>query len=241
MKIISQFFWLLLLLSCSGHLLIAQTQNDSAFVSRVIQNATNAYIEQLNTEAPIYNGKMYRPVFNLNDGGHTLFLNNQYTKGSIVYNHHVYKDVNLMYDMAKDQLVLLNLDQVGGIVVWPQYVEAFSLHHHTFVNISADSAAQKGLAHGYYDLLYSGKSTLLAKRVKRTDQNTVKRTVSQQNKYYLLSDSGYVLIKGKKDLLRLLRQTRNENLKYIRTGHLNFKKELESSMIKLLSYHDSIL
>ncbi|KAA8482460.1 hypothetical protein BDE36_3435 [Arcticibacter tournemirensis] len=245
MKIVSQFFELLLVLAASNNHLSAQIRDDSVFVSGIVQKITRTYIEQLNTEAPIYNGKMYRPVFNLNDGGHTLFQSNQYTKGTIVYNGHIYQDVNLMYDMVKDQLVLLNFDQVGGIVIWPQYVDAFSLHQHTFINIRPDSTTQKSIAPGYYDLLYQGKTSLLAKRIKELietpNQNAVKRTVSQQNKYYLLNHSGYTLIKGKKDLLRLLSRTRNENLQYIKTERLNFKKELERSMIKLLSYHDSIL
>ena len=245
MKIKVWFFCLYLLLPSPSGFLFAQALSDSAFVVMISHHMNDLYFGELKSEAPIYNGKMYHPVSNLDEGGHALFLSNQYTKGTLVYNANVYHDVNLMYDLVRDELVLLNFDQVGGIVVWPDCVDAFSLHQHTFIHIGRDSVAKKGITPGYYDLLYKGKTSLLAKRIKTItevpDQYKVNRTVSEENRYYLLKDSVYTLIKSRKDLLRLLGPTRAENLRYIKKEHINFKKNKENAMVRIVSYNDSIL
>ncbi len=244
MKIIRQILGCFLILPVSASYLFAQTLSDSTFVAEAEQYISEIYAEQLNSGARIYNGKMYRPFLNLDNGDHTLFQSNEYSRGSITYEGRIYKDLNLMYDLFRDQLVLLNYDKVGGIVIWPQYVDSFSIHQHKFIHIKPDSSPHTGFPPGYYDLIYDGRTRLLAKRTKTisetADEYKVKKNISEKSKYYILKDSAYTQVKSKKDLLKLLHRTQNENQNYIKKEHLNFKKNFEDSMVRLLSHHDSI-
>ncbi|HTN22040.1 MAG TPA: hypothetical protein VL125_16290 [Pelobium sp.] len=233
-----------LLILFSSPYLWAQS-NDSLFVAKVSNNITSHYLNQLGSGAPIYNGKKYIPDVRLDEHGHTLFINDQYTNGEFVYNGYAYKDKSLMYDLVYGQLVLLNFDKVGGIVVKSDMVDSFSLHNHKFINIKPAQIKDKEITPGYYDLLYDGDVALLAKRIKKITESTtqykVERTVAQENTYYLYKNNKYNLVKGKKSLLKLLHNTNPQNLQYIKSHRLNFRKSKENAMVELVKFHDSIM
>jgi hypothetical protein len=234
----------LIVLFLKSSALAQKIKDDSLFVAQVTENITNNYLILLKSDAPIFNGKMYRPNSNFDEGTHTLFINNQYTLGSIFYDEILYKDMNIMYDLVLDQLILLNFDKVGGLVVFPHRVKSFKLHEHTFINIQPDSLNKKNISSGYYDLLVEGKVNFLAKRSKKiqetTNQEKVKRIVYQQDKYFLLKDDIYYSIKNKNELLKQLKVTHDQNQQYIKSNKLKFKKNKEESMIRLVKFHDSI-
>jgi hypothetical protein len=233
-----------LLILFSSPYLWAQT-SDSLFVAKVSNNITSHYLNQLGSGAPIYNGKKYIPDVRLDEDGHTLFINDRYTNGEFVYNGYAYKNKSLMYDLLYGQLILLNFDEVGGIVVKPDLVDSFSLHNHKFINIKPSQVKDKEITPGYYDLLYDGYDALLAKRIKKITENTtqykVERIVAQENTYYLYKNNKYNLVKGKKSLLKLLHDTNPQNLQYIKSHRLNFRENKENAMMELVKFHDSIM
>lgn len=235
---------IIFLILISGNKLLADsTINDSLFVANVSENLNNFYLNILHSQAPIYNGKVYKPDLKLDGDGHTLFYDSRYTTGTVVYNGLTYRNISLLYDLVLDQLVLLNFDKVGGIMVPPDYIDSFSLHEHTFINLKPEKTQATGISPGYYDLLYRGTKDLLVKRTKKitetTNQHKVVRTVSQQDKYYLLKDSVYIPINNKNHLLKQLSETRRQNQLFIKQQRLNFRKEKENAMVELLKFHDS--
>ncbi|WP_148233536.1 hypothetical protein [Pseudopedobacter saltans] len=222
----------------------AQALNDSLYVRELtrimVENYTNAQYSQ----APIYNGKVYRPDLKLDGDGHTLFYDSRYTTGTVIYNGLTYNNIMLLYDLVLDQLVLLNLDKAGGIMIPSDHIDEFSLHNHTFINLKPGKTQVAGIDPGYYDLLYSGTKDLLVKRTKKITetigQHKVVRTVSQRDKYYLLKDTTYIPVKSKNDFLKQLSETRQQNQLFIKQQRLNFRKEKENSMVELLKFHDSL-
>jgi len=219
--------------------------NDSAFVARVSANITNYFMATLVKGAPIYNGKVYyrtHPRFINN--GHAFFLASQYQTGTVTYEGYTYQNVELMFDLIRSELLLLHFDKVTDIVLDPEKVDAFSFLGHNYINIKEAEAKENELSSGYYDLLYQGKITLLVKRSKtvteKLSQAGVERSVSQHNRYYLLKDSVYTLLKNKKVLTKLLKSTQNQNQQYIKNNQLNFRNDTENAMLSLVRYHDSI-
>lgn len=236
----------LLLFMFTGLPVFSQDLSDSLFVAKILQFTDTTYSSLSGTKSPIYNGRRYSPYGKFTDNGHVYFLNNKYAQGSIVYDGYTYRNVSIMYDLVRDQLILLHFDNVTGITVISQHVDSFTMNSHPFVNIRANDSRMDiaGLKQGYYDLLYKGKIDLLAKRVKtvneKVTQTMVESSVSQEDRYYLFSDSVYTEIKSKKDLLKLLRSTRGQNLQFIKANHLNFKRDKENALIELVKFHDSI-
>ena len=239
-----RFFRALIIISFFARTMQAQVLTGSSYVEKVTLNTLENYTNAQHSEAPIYNGKVYRPDLKLDGDGHTLFQDSKYATGTIVYNGLSYTNVGILYDLVLDQLVLLNFDEVGGIMVPSDHIDAFSIHNHTFINLKTIKAEATKINPGYYDLLYSGTKDLLAKRTKKiaetTNQHKVIRTVSQQDKYYLLKDTVYIPIKNKTDLLKQLSETQQQNQLFIKKQRLNFRKEKEKAMVELLKFHDSL-
>ncbi|RKD13311.1 hypothetical protein BCY91_10920 [Pelobium manganitolerans] len=223
----------------------SQTISDSLFVAHATNYTVNNYLNQLKSEAPIYDGQKYLPDLRLDENGHTLFLSNQYTKGSVVYDGHLFNNVDMEYDLVHDQLVLLNYDRVSGIVLKQAHVDSFYLHGHSFVHIRPADIKAKEIRPGYFELLYNGKVDLLAKRIKTISETTtqykVKRTVEQQDFYYVHKDSSYIRIRNKKDLFSVFGDTHTskESQQYLKSQHINFRKDKEKAMLALLKWHDS--
>lgn len=221
---------------------LAQTGEDSLFVTQVSQKTITSVLNLQKTDGPLYNGGMHYPHPKFKNGGHASFVSNNYTKGTIVYDGLTYNNLSVMYDLVRDQLLLLNADSSGGIVVQSQHIDFFSLHHHNFINIKSGTAP-KNIAPGYYDLLYDGRIKLLARRVKRVTENVtqyVEKQVEQVVSYYLLKDSVYTQIKGRQDLMTLLKATQSENEHYIKDNKLDFNRNKEASFLKLVSFYDSL-
>ncbi len=219
--------------------------NDSAFVARVSANITEYFTASLAKGAPIYNGKVYyRTHPRFINGGHAFFLTSQYQPGTVIYEGYTYRSAELMYDIIRGELLLLHFDKVTDIVLDPEKVDAFSFLGHNYINIEDAEAKENNLSAGYYDVLYQGKISLLVKRSKmvteRITQADVERSVSQRNRYYLLKDSVYTVLKNKKSLTKLLKSTQSQNQQYIKNNQLNFRKDEKNAVLNLVRYHDSI-
>lgn len=242
MNYFPQVFVVVFLSVSTGCPALAQAGEDSLFVTEVTQKAISRLLNFQKTDGPLYNGKMHHPHPKFKDGEHTSFINDHYTQGTIVYDGLTYKDLSVMYDLVRDQLLLLNKDSSGGIVVQPDHVDFFSLHNHNFVNIKPGTAS-KNVAPGYYDLLYNGQISLLVRRVKKVTEKVsqyVEKVVEQTTTYYLFKDSVYIRIRDKKHLIRLLNATQNENKAYIKAVKLDFNRNKEDAMLRLVSFHDSL-
>jgi hypothetical protein len=218
--------------------------SDSAFVARVSANITNYFISSLAKGAPVYSGKVHYPHPKFIEGGHAFFLSSEYQTGTVTYEGYVYWNIVLMYDIIRDELLLQHFDKVTSIVLDPEKVDAFSFLGHNYIDIKEAEAKENNLSTGYYDVLYQGKVTLLAKRYKTVTENLsqagIERSVKQYNRYYLLKDSVYTLLKNKKSLIKLLKSTQSQNQQYIKSNQLNFRKDEENAILSLVRYHDSI-
>ncbi|WP_207423460.1 hypothetical protein [Desertivirga brevis] len=226
----------------------SQELGDSLFVAGVLKNAKESYASLLNRVAPIYNGREYNPSGPISDNDHFFFIDDVYASGTIGFEGYIYKNVKIKYELVKDQLVLLHFDGATPTTVIPAQVDFFSLHNHTFINLKASSERNEGessIKPGYYDQLYSGKISLLAKRVKSVAEKItptqVEKHVFREDKYYLFKNSRYLSIKSKKALLKQLRSTQAQNQEFIKKNQLNFKKDKEKAMVELVRFHDSIV
>ena len=221
---------------------LAQNDIDNLFLKQVSQKTIRNLLDSQRTDGPIYNGEMHYPHPKFKNDGHAFFVNNGFTKGSVVYDGLRYENIKLMYDLVRDQLLLLNADSVGGIVVQPEHVDFFSLHEHNFVAIKPTTAS-KNITPGYYDLLYDGRIRLLARREKKVTENVtqfIEKEVEETVRYYVYKDSVYTQIKGKNDIIKLLHTNQKENEDYIKANKLDFNRKKEDAFLKLVSFHDSL-
>jgi hypothetical protein len=148
----------------------------------------------------------------------------------------------MLYDIVKDQLIILDFQKVYKINLPADKVQQFSLLGHVFVRIVRDSADQ--VKTGFYDQLYKGKIGLLARREKRVMEKysniQISKVVISQDVYYIKKDGVYHTIKNKSSLFAVLKNKKKEVQQYLNTNKIKFKREPERAMIMAVQYYDQL-
>lgn len=222
----------------------SQAINDSSYIAAASQSLTSFYLSQQRESSSIFNGRYYFDYISLNDNEHIFFGNGQFVQGSITSEGYTYSNLDAAYDIVRDQLIVIGADEKSKVIVNPKFVDSFFVQGHTFINLKTNLQSEEQIPSGYYDLLHQGSFVLLAKRQKKVHESVtqydVKRNVSVIDRYYLLKDSVFRQVRTQSDLVKLFVSERSQVQQYIKTNKLNFKKEKERSIIRVVAYFDSV-
>ena len=95
---------------------------------------------------------------------------------------------------------------------------------------------------GYYDQLYAGEPGVYAKREKRlvVGSGSEETKYIQHDDYFIKLKNVFYAVDGKSELLDVLKDQEDVLKKYIRTNKLNFKKDLESSLVLTTTYYSQL-
>ncbi|HTI08647.1 MAG TPA: hypothetical protein VL832_08825 [Puia sp.] len=199
-----------------------------------IDSATSLYHKYLGDEDPIFNGTEHL-VSDANFRGFSYFQSATATKGFVLYDELPYKDMDLLYDLMTDQLVLQDKAQYL-ITLRTDKVGSFTLFGHQFIHTP--------LGPGFYDMLYSGRLTILAKRTKviekTIDAGEITRTVVSKDYYYALLNDKYYPLPNESRLLDLLADKKRECRLYLRTNKIKYNKDPEQAIISIAGYYNQI-
>ncbi|HEU5366557.1 MAG TPA: hypothetical protein VFU62_13555 [Hanamia sp.] len=217
-------------------------QKDSVSETQ-LKEAIQIYNHFSGDNAPIYNGRQYI-YFTYKMEGDPYFISGNFVAGWVNYSHRKYDSVPLMYDLARNQLVILAPDKIYGIVLENDLIDSFSLHGHHFTKLLQDYKQNLNNT-GFYDLLYNGQIQLLVKRVKNIDEqikgDAVVRIFYSKDRYYVHKDSLYYLVSNKKDVLHLFKDKAHDLKKYMRKHHLKLRrKNFEEAMVKVTEFYDQL-
>jgi hypothetical protein len=139
--------------------------------------------------------------------------------------------------------MVLHMDGLHQINLVKEKVAWFELDGHRFVNLRP-SASGSVIKPGYYDELYKGKVSLFMKRLKtsepKIENSTVYLKAYPKSSFYLLKDGNYLLVKNKKELLRLLQDKRAALNQYIRRNRIKFRTMPETAMTSVVSFYDQL-
>ncbi len=209
------------------------------------KNAVAFYNETLREELHLFNGKEDKVYPYQFTEGTPYFLTNKWSKGALKYDGKMYEDVSLLYDEARDQLVYLYFDNASAVRLIKDKVEGFSIMGHNFIHLTPDSLHSSSLAPGFYDELYRGNNSLLAKRTKNIQTNIrqsgAEIKVFGRDYYYIRKGDNFYSVSNKKSFMQNLSNKRKELQQYIRQNGLNFKKDMENAMVKTLAYYHELI
>ena len=128
-----------------------------------LRNAINLYNHFSDGNAPVYNGSEYI-YYTFKMEGDPYFITGDLSKGWVSYSGRKYDSLSLMYDVARNQLVVASRQRFSRIVLGEEFVDSFNILGHTFIKLIEDH--KENLYNtGYYDVLYNGKTQLLARRI----------------------------------------------------------------------------
>jgi hypothetical protein len=208
-----------------------------------LKNAMEMYNHFSADNAPVYNGRQYIYLTYKMEGD-PYFITGDFTKGWVNYSGRKYDSVPLMYDVARNQLVILAPDKMSSVILQNDFIDSFSLHQHHFIKLLQDYKQNLNNS-GFYDVLYNGHVQLLAKRTKNIDEqikgDVLLRIFSAKDRFYVHKDSLYYLVSNKKDVLRLFKDKAHEIKKYMRKHHLKFRRQnFEEPMVKVTEFYDQL-
>ncbi|HSV09597.1 MAG TPA: hypothetical protein VLI68_02440 [Hanamia sp.] len=226
-----------------ANLSYAQNAQKDSLSDVQIKNAIDFYNHFSADNAPVYNGRHYI-YFSYKMEGDPYFITGDFTNGSVNYSGRNYDSLPLLYDLARNQLVVLSQNKLFPIVLENDFIDSFSLHGHHFIKLLQDYRQNLNNT-GFYDLLYNGNVQLLAKRAKNIDEqikgDVLIRIFYSKDRFYVHKDSLYYLVSNKKDVLNLFKDKAHEIKKYMRKHHLKFRrKNFEEPIIKVTEFYDQL-
>ena|SRR5690349_5593386 len=231
----------ILLICCLSQHATAQNADDTTLRENA-QHAIVVYYESLGEESPLYNGSEYIEYAYTLQEGDPFFQTTNFINGNVNLDGMIFRDVPMVYDIVKDQLIILDFQKVYKINLPAARVQQFFLLGHLFVRLTPDSSAQ--IKTGFYDQLYSGKIGLFAKREKRILEKysniQISKVIVSQNNYYVKKGGIYYTIKNKSSLLSVLKDKKKEVQQYWKSNHIKLKKEPEKAMIVAVKYYDQL-
>jgi len=223
---------------CAAQRIAAMTSADAAY-----DKAVAFYNASFGPELRIFNGKEYQEYRESFKEGHPYFVTNAFSKGTLHYEGSKYEDVSLLYNLVTDQLIILNAAGSAKIQLIKERVDSFSFPAHSFINIGTDSSLSEGLSSGFYEVLSTGKINLLArhtKNIQATVRDVVETKVFSKDHHFVRSNHVYIEINSKKALLKQMNDKRKELQQFIKQNKLNYRKNGEEAMVKIVEYYNQI-
>lgn len=226
-----------------GYTALAQdTTTGNSFTAAALHNAVASYHHYIDKQSRLYNGIEYFG-YSPKIEGIPYFLENTWQRGSIVYDGIAYDTVQMMYDIVKDRIVILHFNNFFRLALFSEKVKSFSLMNHHFVRIERDSLSHSPLVTGFYDQLYTGPTSVLARRskfIEETVKEQLERKFTEQYQYYIYKGGGYHTVRTKNGLFSLLKDHAREIKQYLKKKKLKFRKDKENTILQAAIHYDSL-
>ncbi len=216
-----------------------------------VKNAIAIYDHYNADNAPVFNGSEYL-FYTFKMEGDPFFGPSAYADGSISfvegwvsYEGRKYTSVPLLFDLVRNQLVILSPDHQTPIVMHNEFIDSFSLYGHTFIALQEDHT-QNLYNTGFYDLLYKGqKVQFLERRLKvlnpRIVSNTMITSFLLKNRFYIHKNGLYYLVSSKKEVFKVYSDKMRELKKLMRQNHLKLRrKNFDTAAAKVSSFYDQL-
>ena len=223
----------------------AMTQDiatDSSISLAAAHNAVTSYHLYIDKQSRLYNGIEfygYSPLIE----GFPYFQENTWQRAHIVYDGIAYDTVQLMYDIVKDRVVILHFNSFFRLALFSEKVKEFTVMNHHFIRMEHDSLKNSAPVTGFYDQLYKGSASVLARRskfIEETVKETVERKFLIQDQFYIHKEGTWHIIRTKSALLTVLKDHKREVKQHLRRKKLKFRKDRENTIIQAASFYDSL-
>lgn len=184
----------------------------------------------------LYNGRVWESRYD-QVTGNEFFLTEALTKTSITADGRIFSDQLCWYDICNDHLILMT-GPGSFIEANRRKIEEFTMYHmnqnYRFVNFGAE---------GYCHVLHQGRVFMVTKYTKVIKKKAVDNRYDafiESQHSYIVKDSTFIRLSGRKDLFIALADKEEEIRHYIRENgiHPNIRKP--ESLIAVLRYYDSL-
>ncbi len=223
-------------------LLVKAQSTDSLIVRTAFANTSNLYEEFITPNSGIINGFEYREP-RLRLGQHPYFGENDWTTGDVHYVGQWYRNANLIYNIASDDLIVEHPVNGQEIQLIKIKVADFTLYDRWFHNVKPDELA--GLPEpGFYEVAHDGPSRVLIRHHKlyeeKIEQSALVFYYNPKIRFYIMKNGAYVRVYRKRDVLRLFSDKKSELRAFIRSKNLKITKHTPGAYAAVAAHYDSL-
>ena len=200
------------------------------------------YNKTFEEQLHLYNGTEYLGYPKPFEEGQPYFIQDTWSKGTVSYDGNTYENVPILYNLVTDQLIISAYNNATKIQLLKEKISNFFIQNHFFIHLQKDSLPAD-MAESFYDVLASGKATLLArytKNIQTYTKLTVVLQVFEKDHYFVKKNNKYFVLNNKKSLLSQVSDKRKEIQQYIKANRIRYRKDPQSAMIKVIDYYNQL-
>jgi hypothetical protein len=235
MRKLTGFFFFLSSLHVSG-----QAPDSLNRASQVMEDSLVSiyYSSQQQGVSSLYNGRQFYGYLGSIEGD-AFYLSKNWLTESIFYDGLWYRNVQIMYDIYRDEVIVKHPNGVV-VVLFGERVNEFSFQGQTFVYLNGNSSIKKG----FYQRLTQGRAIVYAKRIKILEEKIngliVERKFIPRNIFFIYKENSYYPVKKQKALIAVLKEKRNEVQQYRNQLKLRYKTNAEQVIVRTAEYYNQI-
>jgi len=247
LKRLPRYLFLFLITCCVKNVAQAQAVADSldAKQTTVYTNVERDFYKKIGPQSRLYNGMQY-DLYDPHMKGNAYYDDvDSWKKGSVFYDGYLYTNVNMMYDIYKDEVVILIYNNFMRISLISEKIRDFNLLDQHFIYLKNNPTNSNSLKTGFYGELYGGKIQVLSKKTKNIQNSTdylgnITPYFSPVKYYYLFKNGKYYTVNSQGAFLDALSDHKKEIKQFIRTNNIKFKKAPEQAMTAIAAYYDHL-
>lgn len=218
-------------------------ESDSMQFEKAKEYAVSLYHENIKNESGLYNGSQYVVYAQTIQEGIPFFEITEPSNGNITYWGVEYKNVPLLYDILKGQIVTVVPSTNYLIKLNTEKVSSFELLNHKFIRIVKDSL-NKNVKTGFYDVLYDGQIAVYKKETKTLNEDLssgkLRTFILDENAFFIKKNNAFYTVSNKSSLLNILKDKKKEIQDFIRKNKLKISKDKDYALPKIAAYYDEI-
>jgi hypothetical protein len=213
---------------------------DSIVLQKGLVHAEAVYNRAMEGNFHIYNGSQYAAYQSQKDE-HPYFLSDDWANGSILYDGEWFHNMPMLFDIEKNQVIVSYYFKGIKMQLNSQRVAEFEFQGHRFINYKPIDSI--GIGGGFYEVLYTGKTKILAlhskKFIEEISGTDLTLRFKETTQYFLFHNNRFVKTGTKQAVLAALNSRKKELKAYMRRNRL-FISEKENSLIRVVEYFDSL-
>ncbi|MFY0626726.1 MAG: hypothetical protein JXR07_10535 [Reichenbachiella sp.] len=174
---------------------------------------------------------------------HQVYKNLVWAQGDLLYKGQLYSEIDMMYNIYSDQLILRNLGVSSSMdqAILPDQncIPSFTIHDDRFLYLS--DPLGPNMTPGFYQSRFDGKSLdLLIKWTKKQNTESNRVQYEEETSVFLSYNGQYSKYNGERSLLKLFPEHKREIKKYIRTNMGYLKKQVDENLVQAVIFCDKL-
>ena len=218
-------------------------ESDSMLYKKAKEYAVSLYHENIKNESGLYNGSQYVVYAQTIQDGIPFFEITQPSSGNVTYWGVEYKNVPLLYDILKGEIITIVPSTNYLIKLNTEKVSSFEVLNHKFIRIAKDSS-NKNIKTGFYDVLYDGQTAVYKKEIKTLNEDLssgkLRTFILDENAFFIKKNNVFFTVSNKSSLLDILKDKKKEVQEFIRKNKLKIRKDKDNALPKIAAFYDEI-